>query len=170
MRTKRVVVEPYRPAWPEEFQIIRGELARALGEDALAVEHVGSTAVEGLAAKPIIDIDAVIPAGRFAAVREKLAQIGYRHEGDLGIAGREAFQYSGKVHLMKHHLYVCYEDCPALHRHLTFRDWLRTHPEDRDFYGAVKTDLAARFPGDIDGYMAGKAPCIEAIYQKCGLL
>ena len=170
MRTQRVTVTPYDSSWPDEFARIQSELQQALGEDALAIEHVGSTSVPGLAAKPIIDIDVVIDASKLNIIITKLADIGYVHQGDLGIPGREAFKYSGKEHLMRHHLYVCSQDAAELERHITFRDWLRSHQEDRLAYGAVKLNMAARYPDDIDAYMQGKAACITAIYQKCGLL
>lgn len=111
MIRKRVVVEPYNKAWKQDFQNIKEELTSALGDLALRIEHVGSTSVEGLSAKPIIDIDVVIEDRNLLnSVIGALAKIGYIHEGDLGIAGREAFKYEGKEHLRKHHLYVCAVD------------------------------------------------------------
>jgi len=170
MKTKHVMVVPYDDQWPQAFQKIRTELAATLGEDALAIEHVGSTAVPGLAAKPVIDIDVVIASlTAFPAVRARLEAIGYRHEGDLGIAGREAFKYEEKRHLMKHHLYVCTIDAAELIGHLAFRDHLRTHPADRDAYGAVKLLAAFHHPVDIDGYMAEKADIIAAILHRIKL-
>lgn len=130
MRTTHVVVLPYDPAWKADFAAIRQELASALDGLAIAIEHVGSTSVEGLSAKPCIDIDAVMPDySVFPQIVERLAAIGYTHEGDLGIPGREAFCYTDKPHLRLHHLYVCPADSEELHRHLVFRDFLRTHPE-----------------------------------------
>ncbi|MBR6554595.1 MAG: GrpB family protein [Clostridia bacterium] len=170
MRTAKVVVVPYDAGWQRDFAAIREELARALGSLALRIEHVGSTAVEGLSAKPCIDIDVVIQDyGVFDAVVAKLAEIGYQHEGDLGIRDREAFCYANKPHLQKHHLYVCPLQSAELHRHLTFRDFLRTHPEAVRQYGAVKEAAARLFPHDIDGYIRHKTPCIEALYAQCGL-
>lgn len=170
MRTQKVIVQPYDKAWKAAFEEIRLELETVLGNLILGIEHVGSTAVEGLSAKPCIDVDVVIKDYTiFAAVVEKLAGIGYFHEGDLGIAGREAFGYTGKDHLMKHHLYVCPQNSRELHRHITFRDFLRKHPEAVKKYGQVKETAAQLFPEDIDGYMAYKAPCIAELYEQCGL-
>ena len=169
MKTKRVVVVPYDPAWKKTFEEIREEIEAALGELAVAVEHVGSTSVEGLSAKPCIDLDVVIrDYSVFDAVAAKLETIGYFHEGDLGIKEREAFGYTNKPHL--HHLYVCPQNSPELHRHITFRNYLRCHPEAVRKYGAVKEEAARLFPQDIDGYMQYKAPCIEELYRACGLL
>ena len=170
MTRKRVVVLPYDAGWARDFERIAGELRPALGDLALAIEHVGSTSVPGLSAKPIIDIDVVIEdASRLEAAIAALAAVGYRHEGDLGIPGREAFGYEGKEHLRKHHLYVCPRDSAELRRHLAFRDYLRAHPEAADEYGRVKAAGAALCPEDIDGYIAHKAPFIEDIYRKLGL-
>ena len=130
MRTRRVTVADHDLQWAQNFEAITAEIRAALGELAQAVHHVGSTAVPGMAAKPIIDLDIEIADDSlFPAVVEKLAGIGYFHEGDLGIPQREAFRYDGKEHLQKHHLYVCPTDSPELKRHLVFRDYLRDHPE-----------------------------------------
>jgi len=170
MRTKRVVVEKYDPAWGRDFEKIRNELCGALDGLFVSIEHVGSTSVPGLSAKPVIDIDVVIEDyGVFPQVVEALGCIGYEHEGDLGIAGREAFRYSGKEHLKTHHLYVCPRDSAELRRHVAFRDYLRAHPEAAEEYGRVKTEGAAMYPDDIDGYIAHKTPIIERIYGIIGL-
>lgn len=170
MTTKRVTVTAYDPQWPAAFEKIRRELDAALGALALRVEHVGSTSVPGLAAKPIIDIDVVIrDYAVFPEVVEKLALAGYEHEGNLGIPEREAFRYEGKDHLLKHHLYVCPQSSRELNRHLTFRDNLRTHPDAAKRYGEIKTEAARLFPNDIDSYIRHKSSCIEELYRQCGL-
>ena len=161
---------PYDERWAQDFEAIASEIRNALGELALAIEHVGSTAVPGLSAKPIIDIDVVIrDYTTFDAVVLALKEIGYHHEGDLGIAGREAFGYEGKEHLRKHHLYVCPQDSPELKRHIAFRDYLRAHPDAAREYGRVKEEGAALHPHDIDGYIEHKSPFIEGIYRKLEL-
>ena len=170
MPTKHVVVLPYTDAWERDFQAIRTELEAALGDLALRIEHVGSTAVRGLSAKPIIDIDVVIrDYGVFSTVVSKLGEIGYTHEGDLGIAGREAFKYEGKEHLRRHHLYVCPQDSPELRRHLAFRGYLRTHPDAVREYSRIKEEGAALYPYDIDRYIEHKSPFIEGVYKELGL-
>ena len=170
MTTKHVVVRPYDEAWAQSFADIKAEIQDALGELALRIEHVGSTAVRGLSAKPIIDVDIVIrDYSLFRAVAAKLEAIGYRHEGDLGIAGREAFKYDGKDHLQKHHLYVCPEDSPELKRHIAFRDYLRSHPEAVRAYSRVKEEGARLYPYDIDKYIEHKSPFIGKIYKKIGI-
>ena len=170
MRTQKVIVLPYDKAWQSAFENIRLELEATLGDLIIGIEHVGSTSVEGLSAKPCIDIDVIIrDYSSFDAVVQKLATIGYIHEGDLGIKDREAFTYTDKCHLLKHHLYVCPQDSRELHRHITFRDFLRNNPEAAKKYGQTKEQAALLFPDDIDGYIKYKSPCIEELYKLCGL-
>lgn len=170
MRTKRVVVLPYSPKWKTDFEKIKREIEDALGDLILAVEHVGSTSVEGLSAKPIIDIDVVIPDySVFAEVADRLSAHGYIHEGNLGIPDRDAFRYLDKPHLQTHHLYVCPRHSAELHRHITFRDFLRSHPDAARQYGAVKEKAAQLYPESIEKYIACKSGCIEELYRQCGL-
>ena len=171
MRTAKVIVLPYDAAWASEFEKIKQELDAALGDLCLGIEHVGSTAVAGLSAKPCIDVDVVIRDYTvFDEVVRALADIGYIHEGDLGIPGREAFCYTGKSHLLTHHLYVCPRDSRELRRHITFRDFLRSHPEAVQQYSRVKEQAAQLYPENIGGYMAYKSACIEELYRQCGLI
>ena len=150
--------------------MIKDELSSTLGQLAMRIEHVGSTSVEGLSAKPIIDIDVVISDyAVFEEVVSALKAIGYQHEGDLGIAGREAFKYDGKDHLRKHHLYVCPENSPELKRHIAFRDYLRTHSDVVREYSRIKEEGARLYPYDIDSYIKHKTPFIEKIYKEIGI-
>ena len=170
MKTRKVIVLPYDRAWVVAFEAIKAEIEKALGSLIIAVEHVGSTSVEGMSAKPCIDIDVVIKDYTvFDAVVQNLASVGYIHEGDLGINGREAFKYANKPHLMQHHLYVCPQDSEELHRHTVFRDFLKKNPEAVAKYSRVKETAAKLFPDDIDKYMQHKSPCIEELYGLCGL-
>ena len=171
MAGKRVIVSLYDEGWKKDFEDIRAELAAALSGREVSIEHVGSTSVEGLSAKPVIDIDIVISdKNAFDGVKQALESIGYTHEGDLGIPGREAFKYEGKEHLRKHHLYVCTADAAELKRHISFRDYLRSHPEAVREYVRIKEEGAALYPDDIDSYIAHKAPFIEGIYKELGFV
>lgn len=166
---KKVVVVPYDEIWKTEFEKIKVDLLKVLENDVLAIEHVGSTSVEGLAAKPVIDIDIIIKDyNSFELVKSKLASIGYIHEGDMGIKDRQAFKYTDKPQFMKHHLYVCPEYSEELKRHIAFRNYLRDHKEDRDWYAKVKILAAKYYPEDIDSYMKAKKPCGAEILKKCG--
>ena len=170
MRTKKVIVVPYDKAWKSAFEEIKKEIERVIGDLIIGIEHVGSTSVEGLSAKPIIDIDVVIKDySVFATVVQKLETIGYIHEGDLGIKDREAFKYSNKPHLQKHHLYVCPQYSEELHRHVTFRDYLKNNQEAVKKYSLVKETAAILFPNEIEKYIDYKTPCIEELYMRCGL-
>ena len=152
------------------FEEIKNEIEAEIGDLILGIEHIGSTSVEGLSAKPCIDIDVIIKDySVFDAVAKKLGTIGYIHEGDLGIQDREAFKYSNKPHLMMHHLYVCPQDSKELHRHITFRDFLRHNLEAVRKYSLVKEKAAELFPCDINKYIEYKTPCIADLYAQCGL-
>ena len=170
MQTKRVIVLPYDANWKISFENIKAELEIAIGTLIICVEHIGSTSVEGLSAKPIIDIDVVIKDySVFDEVVNGLESIGYIYEGNLGIKDREAFKYAGKPHLQVHHLYVCPQDSEELYRHVTFRNFLRNNPDAVRKYSAVKEKAAQLFPNNIDAYIKYKTPCIEELYILCGL-
>ena len=170
MRTKNVVVEKWNPKWKDEFERIVDSLGEDIIYNSVKIEHVGSTSVEGLSAKPIIDLDIVIENDKFEIIKRLLNDKGYKHEGDLGIEGREAFSYSGKEELMTHHLYVCPKDSKELFKHITFRDFLENNPALASEYSKVKEQAAVLYPDDINKYMEFKSEIIEKIYKRCGLL
>jgi GrpB-like predicted nucleotidyltransferase (UPF0157 family) len=128
MNPPAVVVE-YDPHWPKVFQALRSVVEAAVGDIGAAIEHVGSTAVPGLAAKPIIDIDVVVPAVQdVAPTIERLVAIGYTNQGDLGVVGRQALD--APTHAPYHHLYVVVAGSPAHRDHVDLRDYLRRHPDE----------------------------------------
>ena len=170
MRTKRVVVEKWNPQWKYEYEKIVASLGKDIIYNSIKIEHVGSTSVEGLSAKPVIDLDIVIEKDKFAIIKELLNKKGYEHEGDLGIEGREAFSYSGKEELMTHHLYVCPKDSKELFKHITFRNFLKNNPDLAAEYSKVKEKAAVLYPDDIDKYIEFKSEIIERIYKRCRLL
>lgn len=137
----------------------------AVAPYAEAIELVGSTSVEGLAAKPIIDIDIIYQNPQaLTSIIAALSSIGYSHLGDLGIPSRDAFKSS--VTLPRHNLYACLTDSLALRNHLTLRDHLRENSRDRYRYSKLKRDLAARYPNDIDAYIEGKTKLITEILSQ----
>ena len=161
-RAEPVVVVPYDAEWPATFERLRDRIAPLLGELAVGIEHVGSTAVPGLAAKPIVDMDVVIrPDTDFAEIVARLAEADYVHLGDLGIAGREAFRSAPG--LPRHHLYVCAAGTAALQAHLTLRDALRADPQLAAAYGELKFALAERYRNDRDSYTEGKTAFITSV-------
>jgi GrpB-like predicted nucleotidyltransferase (UPF0157 family) len=160
-----ITIADYDPRWPERFEILRARLFKALGPVAAAIEHVGSTAIPGLAAKPIIDVDVLLCSESDLQLGiERLATLGYEHQGDLGIPGREAFR--APTSEFPHHLYVCSPDHREYDRHITFRDHLRSHPEDARAYELLKRSLAGRFGSDRESYTLAKADFIEAILRR----
>jgi len=166
---RRVVVVEYDPEWPRVYERIRAVVASALGEVAVAIEHVGSTSLLGLAAKPIIDVDVVVPTVADVAVAiERLATLRYVHRGDLGIPGREAFDRpkDGFLSTVAHHLYVCAADAAELRRHVAFRNYLRAHPEEAAEYAAVKWEGVRRMPDDRDAYQEFKSPVVRRILER----
>ena len=157
-----VEVVEYDPAWPRLFEELAAPVRDALGDLALAVEHVGSTSVPGLAAKPIIDIDVVIASPeQLPEVAERLAPLGYTHLGDLGLPGREAFGREDGAARPQRHLYVCYDGAPPLVQHLLLRDYLRAHPGAAARYGSLKKALAVRFRFDREGYIDAKSAMVQ---------
>ena len=164
---KSVIVENYHEDWANQFAELRTRLWPAVKDFALSIEHVGSTSVPGLAAKPVIDIDIIIPDMSFLDLAvQKLGALGYEHRGNMGIEDREAFRTKSSLHA--HHLYVCPEHSIALRNHLCLRDALRADPKLRDEYGALKFDLAKEFPHSIDDYIEGKTAFILKILQNYG--
>jgi GrpB-like predicted nucleotidyltransferase (UPF0157 family) len=162
-----IEVVDHDPAWAGRFEAIRSRVAPALAGIAVAIEHVGSTAVPGLAAKPIIDID-VIVADRAAipeAIR-RLADLGYEHLGDLGVRDREAFLRPPGSE--RHNLYVCVAGGEGLRNHLALRDHLRGHPDAVRAYGDLNRRLARESP-DIDAYVAGKTELIVSFLRAAGI-
>jgi GrpB-like predicted nucleotidyltransferase (UPF0157 family) len=160
-----VIVVDADPSWPVTFRTIRDRVLSVLGDLAVAVEHVGSTAVPGLAAKPVVDLDVVVPsrADVLAAI-DRLARIGYVHQGDLGVAGREAFDRPAGT--PPHHLYVCVRDGVEHRRHVVFRDHLRAHPKDAAAYAALKRDAARRCRDDRAAYTDAKTAFVEEILRR----
>jgi len=164
---KKIFVVEYDPTWPLAFATLKASIAGALRGIALSVEHVGSTSVPGLAAKPIIDIDVVVPSRtELSATIEGLVALGYVHRGNQGIEDREAFDSPG--HLPTHHLYACLKDSTALANHLAIRDYLRANPAAAAAYGQLKIQLAKKFPTDRESYVAGKTDFLLEILRRKG--
>ena len=158
------MIQDYDPSWPDAFLRLATRAAATLATLAVTVEHIGSTAVPGLAAKPIIDLDVVLasPTDLPEAIR-LLARIGYRHEGDLGIVGREAFRPpAGEP---RHHLYVLAAGANELRRHLAFRDALRASEDLRKEYAMLKRSLAMRYKDDGNAYTHAKSTFIASILK-----
>jgi len=161
-----IIVVDYDPSWPGQFDEIAARVRAAFaGAPLVAVEHIGSTSVAGLAAKPIVDLNVIVPTrADLPDAIARLATLGYVHEGDKGVAGREAFRCPPGT--ARHHLYACAQDNAEHRRHIAFRDYLREHPEAARQYEALKRDLAARFRNDRPAYNDGKTDFVEAVLAK----
>jgi GrpB-like predicted nucleotidyltransferase (UPF0157 family) len=161
----RAVVAEYDPQWPEVFQRLRDRVDSALAGVAHGTEHVGGTAVPGLDAKPIIDVDVVVQdQAAVGPAIDALAAAGWRHQGDLGITGREAFLPPADA--AYHHLYVVVAGSRPHRDHIDFRDFLRTHPGQAARYGALKRRLAALLETDREAYVDGKADMVAELLRQ----
>lgn len=166
--TTPIIIEDYDPSWPRSFEAIQARITPALDKFVTAIEHVGSTAVPGLAAKPIIDIDVLLrsPDDLPLAI-EALNGLGYQHQGTLGISGRDAFV--APSHDVRHHLYVCSPSTPEFRRHIMFRDYLRRNPKEAAEYARLKRNLSGRFSIDREAYTEAKTEFIEEILRRARL-
>jgi GrpB-like predicted nucleotidyltransferase (UPF0157 family) len=160
------LVSDYNPAWPSWFQRLRAVVAGKLGAACLAIEHVGSTAVPGMTAKPIIDVIVVVADGALSAAKRLLGELGYRHQRDLGIRGREAFEPTDqglRSSLPAHHLCLCARESEELTRQVAFRDYLRAHPQWASRLSELKRSLCERCGADRQAYIAGKSAMVQEI-------
>ncbi|HEV2797394.1 MAG TPA: GrpB family protein [Nocardioides sp.] len=161
-----VQVVDWSPQWVEQFEAVAAVLRDALHAVRSAeVEHVGSTSVPGLAAKPILDIDVVVDATEVPAAVAALEAVGYVHRGDRGVAGRAAFHAPDEP---RRHVYVCTAGTTNVRNHLAVRDVLRTRDDLRDAYAAVKIALAADPDMDIETYVAGKSAVLQQVLEVSG--
>ena len=168
MSKRTVIVEDSDPSWPRDFEMLRQRIWPSLSDVALRIEHVGSTSVPGLAAKPIIDLTIVVATrDDVPKAIERLASLGYIHRGNLGIDDREAFDHPAG--LPRHNLYVCPEGTIGIVNQVAVRDYLRANPEAATRYGALKRQLAERFPDDIERYVFGKTDFVLDILRRAGV-
>jgi GrpB-like predicted nucleotidyltransferase (UPF0157 family) len=162
-----IVVADYNPEWPEWYERIRSRVWPAVSDVALRIDHIGSTAVPDLAAKPIIDADVVVASD--ADVRpaiERLGRIGYRWRGDVGVEGRQAFKAPAGSGLPDHHLYVVVENNKAHLDHWLLRDLLRNDPEARRRYAELKRRNAQEADGDMEVYVNAKAELVTELLAR----
>ena len=147
---------------PLEFERFAARALSLLGSLGVRAEHLGSTAVPGLAAKPVIDLAVVIPAADdLPAAIAALATLGYEYEGDRGIPDLEAFKWPlGET---RHHLYVCADGAAELGRMRAFRDRLRSDPAEASAYARLKRELAIRYRDDRDAYTDAKTEYVTGL-------
>ncbi len=179
MPKEKITIQEYNPKWAQQFETLKNLLAHHLTNKIITIEHVGSTSVPGMKAKPIIDLDIVIEenATILKNVISILKNLGYTHLGDMGISGREAFKRTNantpytnsKREWLAHNLYVCKKESIGLKNHLALREYLRKKPLKVIEYSNLKQKLAAQFPYDIDAYVDGKTDFILNILKEMGI-
>jgi len=158
--TRTLIVVDYDPSWPANFNSERSLITKMLGNNAIAIHHIGSTSVEGLAAKPIIDILLEVSClNELDNQSQQLAEIGYVAKGENGITGRRYFQKGGTQR--SHQIHAFQAQHPAIVRHLAFRDYLMGHPDIANEYGKLKRALVPKCQNCMQTYMAGKNEFIQ---------
>ncbi|KIW10508.1 hypothetical protein PV08_11472 [Exophiala spinifera] len=165
----KVVVEEYNPQWAVQFQSIKSELEDILrGVRYISIEHVGSTSVPGLAAKPIIDLSIVSEAADVSAAIEALtSKGGYTYMGEMGIPDRHAFR--NLPALPRRNLYLSVKDCHSIRNHLAVREVCQRDPKVRDAYGKAKLTLAERDWENVDEYCEAKNDILSWVLEKAGM-
>jgi GrpB-like predicted nucleotidyltransferase (UPF0157 family) len=165
--TRKVEVVPHDRHWQGAFEAESQQLVIAFGRNAIAIHHIGSTAIETIYAKPIIDI--LIEVTDLDRVDERNTQIqslGYIAMGEFGIAGRRFFRKDNHDGIRTHHIHTFEVGSPQIDRHLAFRDYLKSHPEAAHEYSQLKQQLARKYPDDIQSYIDGKDGFIREIDRK----
>jgi GrpB-like predicted nucleotidyltransferase (UPF0157 family) len=162
---RKVEVKPYNEQWSSIFEEEANILHKIFGSEIIDIQHIGSTSVNGLKAKPIIDIMLVVSdINRIDEFNTPMVSIGYEPKGENGIPQRRYFQKGGDNRT--HHVHIFQLGNFEIDRHLAFRDYLQAHPDIAKKYGDLKEDLSKRFPCDIESYIKGKEQLILEIEQK----
>lgn len=173
-----ILFESYNPAWAEGFSKLKQKLETILGDYAVDIQHVGSTSIPGLPAKPILDIDIILKdQTQLSAISSKLEKAGYLNRGDQGIPGRFAFRQQSiytpdgpeRTKWMEHHLYVCFTDSLALKNHLLFRDALLADNALCIQYATLKERLTGLKGISRDQYTREKTEFILEVLRKQGM-
>ena len=162
MSPRHIVVDPYDPAWVSEFERESRRITQALDDLVVRLHHIGSTAIPGIFAKPIIDmlleVDDIGELDRKTAALEGL---GYEAHGEFGIPGRRYFRKNDHSGVRTHQIHSFQVGSPEIERHLAFRDYMIAHPADARQYSELKRRVATEYPDDIESYMDGKDPFIK---------
>lgn len=162
---RRVEVKPYNEQWLSMFEEEANKLLEIFGSEIIKIHHIGSTSVNGLMAKPIIDIMPIVrDINRIDEFNTAMVAIGYEPKGENGITRRRYFQKGGDNRT--HHVHIYELGNPEIERHIAFRDYLRVHPYDAKKYGDLKDALSQRFPYNIESYIKGKEKLVLEIERK----
>ena len=162
---RKVKVSPYNENWVQKFIEEANQLKLIFRTEIIDIHHIGSTAVPGLAAKPIIDIMPVVKdINHIDSYNRKMQEIGYEPKGEHGIGGRRYFRKGGANR--SHHVHVYEIGSNEINRHLAFREYLKSHPKERKGYGELKETLARQFPNEMESYINGKDQFVKDIEFK----
>ncbi len=164
---KKVEVVPHDPRWRNAFEAEAKHIAAALGENVVAVHHIGSTAISNIYAKPVVDLlvevrDITEVDGRSSAMET----LGYEVKGEFGIPGRRYFRKDNQGGIRTHQIHAFEVGSAEVERHLAFRDYMIAHPGDAQEYSELKMKLAEEHPQSMDGYMDGKDGFIKEIDRR----
>ncbi|MFD2616776.1 GrpB family protein [Terrilactibacillus laevilacticus] len=167
-KNRKVEVVPYTRDWVKQFEKESLRLKQVLSDLLVNIHHVGSTAIQGMWAKPTIDMMLEVKnIDQVDLHMDQMTSLGYESLGENGMKGRRYFNRlaeDGVTHLT--HLHVFEHGSVSAIRHLAFRDFLRAHEELADFYGQLKTKLSTQFPYDIESYIEGKEVAIKKIEEQ----
>lgn len=164
---RKVEVVPHNPDWRFLFEIESNEIAIALAKNVIAIHHIGSTSIETIYAKPIIDILVEVSSINKVDQRNSAMEVlGYTCMGEFGIEDRRFFLKDNLTGIRTHHVHVFEVNSAQITRHLAFRNYLNTHLEDAQTYSNLKQILAAKYPHDIKEYIEGKDVFIQEIDRK----
>lgn len=164
--SQHIVVTSYDPLWTKKFEEEAPLIKGIIADNCISIYHIGSTSVPELAAKPIIDIMAVVRSlEELDMVAEKFSEIGYEYLGEFGITGRRYLRKGGDERTHQIHIFQA-DDWNNIGRHLAFRDYMHTHEKERNEYAKIKKDLARKFPYDIDGYCDGKENFVREMEER----
>lgn len=164
---KKVVVVPHDPRWRDAFEAEAKHIAAALGENGAAIHHVGSTAIPGIHAKPVVDLLVEVrDLAELDARSPAMESLGYEVMGEYGIPGRRYFRKANQDGTRTHHVHAFEAGSGEVVRHLAFRDYMIAHPADAQAYSELKRKLAAEHPRNIDGYMDGKDGFIQEMDRR----
>ena len=161
---RKIEVVPHNLDWHSLFETESKQIAIALAENVIAIHHIGSTSIETIYAKPIIDI--LVEVGSIAKVDEQnlsMQLLSYQCMGEFGIKDRRFFLKDNPAGIRTYHIHVFEVNSTQITRHITFRDYLNVHLEDAQAYSTLKQTLAEKYPDDIDRYIAGKSEFIQEI-------
>jgi GrpB-like predicted nucleotidyltransferase (UPF0157 family) len=164
---RKVEVVPHGPSWRDAFEAEARYVAAALGENVVAVHHIGSTAIPNIYSKPVVDLlvevrDIDEVDGRSSAMES----LGYEVMGEYGIPGRRYFRKDNREGIRTHHVHAFETGSAEAERHLAFRDYMIAHPSDAQRYSELKRKLAEEHPQSPDGYMDGKDGFIKEMERR----